>query len=361
MIAASRNSVRSGYSLIELVVALTIAGTLLLAMGSIITVAARAIPDGRGRSSAAMSAAKATSMISSDVFYATSVTQTSPTAITFTVPDRNGDGQPETIRYAWSGTPGDPLTRQYNNNNAVAILAAIQSFALTFDKRQVLAPTTYTTSAETLLASFTTSSNLANYAVASNAWPGQTVGPVLPSNAASWSVTRVMLPAAVNGSNAGQSLVQIRAADANGFPTTTLDQQTLLESNLSSGYAWQTFTFTNATGLSPSQGIDIVVQWVSDTYSCNIQYQGAGLLGLGGLIGSLLGTGSMIQWNGNAWSSVGGQNLNFYLYGTYTTPNATTYNYYLKDVRCSIQPSTDPATQLNTLIRVVSEPQVSGP
>jgi Tfp pilus assembly protein PilW len=347
--------------LIELVVALAISSTLLLAMGSVVLVSTKAIPTANNRTSSIVAGSRALSSISSDVFFATSVTELTATAITFTVPDRNNDGHPETIRYAWSGNAGDPLTRQYNGGNVISIIPRIQSFNLTFDKRQVLAPTTYTTSAETLLASFTTSSNLANYGVASNAWPGQNVGPVLPSNAVSWSVTRVMLPAAVNGANAGVSLVQIRAVDANEFPTTTLDQQALLESSLSSSYAWQTFTFTNATGLSPSQSVDIVVQWVSDAYACNIQYQGPGLLGLGGLVGSLLGTGNMIQWNGNSWSSVGGQNLNFYLYGTYATPNPATYNYYLKDVRCSLQTLADPSTQSTTLIRVISEPQVSGP
>jgi prepilin-type N-terminal cleavage/methylation domain-containing protein len=351
-----------GYTLVELLVALTIASTLLLAMGSILIVSTRAIPNGNSRSASVLAGSRALSSISSDVYYATTITEMTPTSITFTVPDRIGTGQPQAVRYGWSGNPGDPLTRQFNGGNIVNVLSSVQSFALTYDKGAVVAPTTYSTSAETLLASYVTSSGLANFGMASGAWPGQYISPSLPSGTASWSVTRVMLQAEVNGTNTGQSLVQLRAVDASGHPTSTiLDQQTLLESSLTNSYTWQTFTFANATGLSPSQSIAVVVQWVSDTYSCNIQYQGAGLLGLGGIVGSLLGTGNMVQWNGSAWSSVAGCNLNFYLYGTYTTPNPTSYNYYLKDVRCSLQTLGDPSTQSSTLIRVISEPQISGP
>jgi hypothetical protein len=345
-----------------MVVSLLISATLLLSLQSVLMIATRAIPSGNSRASSLIAGSNALSTISSDVFYATSVTEMTPTVITLTVPDRIGGGQPHTVRYAWSGNAGDPLTRQFNGGNVVAIVPSIQSFSLFYDKRAVQAPTTYTTSAETLLADDTSTSNPTDFRVASNAWPGQYFAPSLPSNANTWAVTRVLLPAEVSGVNIGQSLVQIRAVDANGYPTSTvLDQQTLLENNLTTSYAWQQFNFSNATGLSPSQAAAIVVQWVSDTYSCNIQYQGAGLLGLGGLIGGLLGTGNMVQWNGNSWSTVSGCNLYFYVYGTYTTPNPPTNNYYLKDVRCSLQTLSDASTLLTTMIRVPGEPQVSGP
>src|SRR5207248_2982772 len=38
----------------------------------------------------------------------------------------------------------DPLKRQYNANAAVDVLANVNEFALTFDKRSVKSPTTYT-------------------------------------------------------------------------------------------------------------------------------------------------------------------------------------------------------------------------
>jgi hypothetical protein len=66
-----------------------------------------------------------------------------------------------------------------------------------------------------------------------------------------------------------------------------------------------------------------------------------------------------LQWNGSSWSTPSGV-LNLSVYGTYTTPNPPTYNYFLKDVRCTIQMTAESATQISTMIRTVNEPQVAG-
>ena len=42
---------------------------------------------------------------------------------------------PETIRYAWSGTPGDPLTRQYNGGTVLNVSDYVQFFSLDYSKR----------------------------------------------------------------------------------------------------------------------------------------------------------------------------------------------------------------------------------
>jgi len=256
---------------------------------------------------------------------------------------------------AWSGRAGDPLTRQYNSGAVVNVIPSIQSLALAYDKRQVQAPTTYTTSAETLLSSNTGGST--TYAVKSTSYPGQYISPSFPVTPNTWSVTRAMIQAK-QSSSVGQAAIEIHTADANGYPTAAvLDLQTLQGSNLTGSFAWQTFTFSNATGLSPSQPIVLVVRWVAD--GCSIEYDNGGLLG--GLLGGLFGGGNMEQSNGSSWSGAGGANMNHYLYGTYTTPNPPTYTYYLKDVRCNVQVTSDSAAQLNTSVRILNEPQVTGP
>lgn len=71
--------------------------------------------------------------VSADVQYALSASETGATAITVTVPDRSdADATPETIRYAWSGTAGAPLTRQYNGGTAETVLARVHAFQLTY-------------------------------------------------------------------------------------------------------------------------------------------------------------------------------------------------------------------------------------
>ena len=54
--------------------------------------------------------------------YALSFTERPVNVVEFTVADRDGDESPEFIRYAWSGTPGDPLTRQYNGGTIAELV-----------------------------------------------------------------------------------------------------------------------------------------------------------------------------------------------------------------------------------------------
>lgn len=63
-----------------------------------------------------------------DIQLAQSFSENTTTAVTFTVPDRNGDNNPETIRYAWSGNAGDPLTRQYNSGAVVTVAENVHTF-----------------------------------------------------------------------------------------------------------------------------------------------------------------------------------------------------------------------------------------
>jgi hypothetical protein len=65
-----------------------------------------------------------------DLQTAKSFTERTATAVTFTVPDRDGDNIDETIRYAWAGTPGDPLTYQLNGGTATTLADDVQQFNL---------------------------------------------------------------------------------------------------------------------------------------------------------------------------------------------------------------------------------------
>ena len=59
--------------------------------------------------------------------------QRTATSVMFTVPDRDGDGDVETIRYSWSGTAGAPLNREYNGGTAVATLDNVHAFSLVYN------------------------------------------------------------------------------------------------------------------------------------------------------------------------------------------------------------------------------------
>jgi hypothetical protein len=56
-------------------------------------------------------------------------------AVTFKVPDRTGDELPETIRYSWSGTAGDPLQIEYNGSAPATLVADVNQFDLSYSLR----------------------------------------------------------------------------------------------------------------------------------------------------------------------------------------------------------------------------------
>jgi hypothetical protein len=59
-------------------------------------------------------------------------------AVAFTVPDRNGDGQLETLRYWWSGRAGDPLMYQFNSDPALVMVGDVDTFQLTAITRSIV-------------------------------------------------------------------------------------------------------------------------------------------------------------------------------------------------------------------------------
>jgi prepilin-type N-terminal cleavage/methylation domain-containing protein len=133
-----RNSMTSahanhGFTLIEVVMSMAIMAILMAAMTSVIMVASHALPDRDTLLDPRAVASDAVDQIAAELFYATAITEETATTVTFTVADRgHGAAGPETIRYAWSGTPGDPLTRQYNGGTVIAVCETAQDFSLTY-------------------------------------------------------------------------------------------------------------------------------------------------------------------------------------------------------------------------------------
>lgn len=134
--ARRRRFVRRGFTLVELVTSMTIMVILMGATTSVILVASHAMPGSGDPAQTKVAAMDVVDQIAGELFYATSITEETETAVTFTVADRgHGAAGPETIRYEWSGTPGDPLTRQYNGGTVVTVCADVQSLQLSYDKR----------------------------------------------------------------------------------------------------------------------------------------------------------------------------------------------------------------------------------
>jgi prepilin-type N-terminal cleavage/methylation domain-containing protein len=133
---------RSGHTLLELVVSVAVSGILLAGIASTLYVATRATDDGQSPWRGTCEGRMIAEEIASELTYATSFAERMPDAVEFTVADRGSDEVDEKIRYAWSGTPGDPLTRQYNGGTVVEILRDVHEFSLAYRVQTVVKPTT---------------------------------------------------------------------------------------------------------------------------------------------------------------------------------------------------------------------------
>ena len=101
---------RGGYTLVELMVALSASVVLMGGMASAVAVSTRSLSLADTGSGARAISTDVQRDFLADLQRATGFTERTANAVTFTVPDRTGDGRPEKLRYAWSGTAGAPLT-----------------------------------------------------------------------------------------------------------------------------------------------------------------------------------------------------------------------------------------------------------
>jgi hypothetical protein len=269
------------------------------------------------------------------------------------VPDRTGDGNPETIRYAWSGTVGAPLTRQYNGGTAATIIDSVQALSFTYDKSSVVV-TQSTESPEQTLFTYTAAVSPGNASVASSLWVGEVFTPSgIPGSATAWKVTRVQYMAQTVNSAVGVTDVQLRTVSGGLPASTVVDHVNLAESSLTSSYAWTTTTFTNGGSLTPGASMAICFQWVSDTASVGLRYD---------TISSALSGASYASStnSGSSWTAATLKALDLVVYGTYTAPQSTTL-YYLNTVGISLKAGASNASTMSTRAQILNQPQVTGP
>lgn len=123
-----------GFTLIEVVMSLAIMSIVVSAIGSMMVLATRALPNPDDPASETIAAGLAMSRIVDDLRYATRLIEASPTAIEFEVPDRDADLSPEVIRYEWSGVSGDPLSRSVNGGSHEIVLERARGITISYTR-----------------------------------------------------------------------------------------------------------------------------------------------------------------------------------------------------------------------------------
>lgn len=109
---------------------------------SAIVISTRSIPTSKSVVNRRMDAMATLERIAEELFYATAinstgVTSTGISSIAFDVDDRgHGASGVESIRYAWSGSSGDPLIRQYNGGGEETVIDQLDQFVITFEREE---------------------------------------------------------------------------------------------------------------------------------------------------------------------------------------------------------------------------------
>lgn len=343
---------RAAFTLAELIVAVAVMSVLITGLASAIVIAGHALPGREGTAAALNSAGSATDELIEELRAAIWVTERTVTSITFTVPDRDGDGTPERIRYAWSGTAGDPLTSEYNGGGSNIVLDDVHEFALWYE---VLTQTKEYPGLVVVGPNVLLSAGLAPYhshefKIKMNGWIGQYFAPSLPAEALSWSVTSVSFHAKQGTTDSPVTSVQLRRADIQKKPTDLILQAIDFDGNaLTTSHAWHTVNFDQVTGVRPYEALCLVFQHVSGTEAMILHkddHTPAGLVDTNNA--------------GSSWNYDASRMIFHEIYGRVTTPGTpqTEVSEYLMSVQVALRSGSDDDARVITSVQTLNTPQL---
>lgn len=251
---------RRGLTLIEMVISLSMLTVILAGSISLVLIAARAMSNESSNVGAdAVAARSAADQIIDDLKTATAITEQTRTAIKMTVPDRDGDGLADTIRYAWSGTTGAPLTRQFNARTAATLATNVNAFSFTYLSKTAGKPPPVEGPSQTLLLHLA-SSNTMDTDLSSAKGVAGYFKPTLAAKAVKWKISKIDLQTERDLLSTGTVTVALKYADANKKPTgATLQSATVAIVDLLGSSNWTSVTFNTPADLDISQSVCFTV------------------------------------------------------------------------------------------------------
>lgn len=348
---------RHGHTLVELVVALIASALLLAGLGSVMLIA-RQIAYTPSAATHRLEASKIVNELADELRLATYITERSANLLAFVVADRDGDGTEERIRYEWSGTPGDPLLRTYNDGDPIEVLDSVQDFQLEYTTQDVVTSIETTTdSAEVLLQANATLQSSSTRDITSTNWSAQQIDPATfvtaaPANALSWNATRAEFNAASSIVASGTLYVQLRSTGTpyDGPTSQVLAQAVVPESSLSTFSSWNSAQFASpARNLPLHRKYALVWATGDSTPAAKLRTDTSGT---SGVLESSDG--------GASWQYVSPKQIYYQLYGTYTTPGPTydVTRKYLSNVAVRLQTSAQTHSRVDASIALTNLPEL---
>lgn len=254
----------AAFTLIELLTAIVSASVVMAGLGASLVIASRAMPSGTDALRETVGAAGVADRVLSDAAHAIAFTRTAPTAIAFEVADRgDADDGPETLEYAWSGTPGEPLTVSIDGAAPISVADDVRWLTFAYDRHPL-----ETGSGDTVVESGTVASfeepATGRAGLNQGLLTGQTFQPALGAGAVGWSIKRVRLSLERDGgllSLSSSAVVQLRPVAPDGAPTDeVLAQATVIGANVPTSPEWITVDGLRVEDLDPSGTYAVVLE-----------------------------------------------------------------------------------------------------
>jgi hypothetical protein len=338
----------------ELVAATVASGFLLAGLGAVMLIG-REVAYTPTAAEHRTQAANVVNRISEELRHATLIVQQTSRLLEFVVADRDGDATAEKIRYAWSGTAGDPLYRTYNSGTAVAVLDDVEAFSISLlQDSETTTLTTTTDSAEQLLSSTTASGN--NRDITASVQMAQQINPAgfasIPANVVSWNATKVKFYARERDSG-NFLIVQLRSAGEPYYgPTSTvLGQAAMNQATITDNFSTSNeAVFANGIrDLKFNRRYAIVWAGLGSGDAARLSYtDGAS----GGVLDSTDG--------GATWTYTGTRQTTYELWGTYTTPGSSysvTRN-YVSNVQIALRTGQQGLSRIDANIPLTNSPEL---
>ena len=205
-----------------------------------------------------------------------------------------------------------------------------------------------------MLISYDSTENLTGYRVRPSNWYGQYFLPSLPADAISWKVTRVEFFAKVDYFPISSAGIQLRLPTQDNVPSDViLEQKELLEATLLDTYLRQEFTFSSVSGLSPDQGLCLVVRCLTGSYPAWIRGQDENVSTPNSCLVRTTNAG-------DSWWACTDESLLFTVYGTVTTSGQPQIQstYTLEAVRITLRATDEEQTTVYTGTRTPVKPKV---